>query len=127
MCETMARLVCHASLLLTDDVRFQKPSKFSKCCPLCDLSAPDDAKHLILQCPSSEQKRREMFIDIEKVADSLGCYRLIGDNIDIPPVLLRKCSHGMSFELMESIWILAGNYIHDIYNKENLKFKRGIG
>ena len=61
ICETMARLVCHASLLRMDDVRLKKLTMFARCCPLCELSAPDDVKHLVLQCPSSERKRGDMF------------------------------------------------------------------
>ena len=49
ICETMARLVCHASLLRMDDVRLKKLTMFARCCPLCELSAPDDVKHLVLQ------------------------------------------------------------------------------
>ena len=43
ICETMARLVCHASLLWADDFRLKHLPEFLKSCPLCDLSATDDA------------------------------------------------------------------------------------
>ena len=125
ICETMARLVCHASLLKMDDVRLKKLSMFSRCCPLCELAAPDDVKHLVLQCPSSEHKRGDMFADLEKCAVSLEA------RIDEVPeetlsILLGKCKTGYSFEQMEEFWILAGIYIHRMY-RENLLLKQGIG
>ena len=68
MCETMSRLVCHASLLRMDDLRLKKSTMYDRCCPLCYLTAPDNVYHPVLQCPSSERRRREMFSDIEQCA-----------------------------------------------------------
>ena len=124
ICETMARLVCHASLLNMDDVRLKKLTTFSRCCPLCELSAPDDIKHLVLQCPSSERKRGDMFSDLEKCA-SLEA-RIDEAPEEILPILLGKCKTGYSFEQMEEFWILAGIYVHGMY-RENLMLKRRIG
>ena len=124
ICETMALLVCHASLLKMDDVRLKKLTTFSRCCPLCELSAPDDVKHLVLQCPSLERKRGDMFSDLEKCA-SLEA-RIDEAPEEILPILLGKCKTEYSFEQMEEFWILAGIYIHGMY-RENLMLKRCIG
>ena len=125
MCEAMSRLVCHASLLKMDDVRLKKLTMFSRCCPLCELSAPDDVKHLVLQCPSSEKRRRDMFSDFEQRAISLEA-RINENSEEILPILLGKCMIDYTFEQMEELWIVAGTYIHGMY-RENLVLKRGIG
>ena len=108
-----------------DDVRLKKLTMFSRCCPLCELSALDDVKHLVLQCPSSERKRGDMFSDLEKCAVSLEA-RIYEAPEKIFPILLGKCKTGYSFEQMEEFWILAGIYIHGMY-RENLVLKSGIG
>ena len=43
LCETMARLVCHASVLGTDDIRLKKLPPSSRTCRLCDVASPDNA------------------------------------------------------------------------------------
>ena len=67
-CETMARLVCHASLLKTDDLRLKNQSRINRVCSHCDLAALEDARHLVLQCPILQQKRATMFPGIEQTA-----------------------------------------------------------
>ena len=94
--ETMAQLVCNASLLWADDIRLKHLPKYAKICPLCDLAALEDLRHLILQCPSSEQKRREMFSNLERSAGSLGV-RLLQNADDMLPILLGKYNRNMSF------------------------------
>ena len=125
MCETMSRLVCHASLLRMDDLRLKKSTMYDRCCPLCCLTVPDNVYHLVMQCPSSERRRREMFSDIEHCAVSLEA-RLNENPEEILPLLLGKCKIGYSFEQMEELWIVAGIHIHRMY-RENLTIKRGIG
>ena len=125
MCETMSRLVCHASLLRMDDLRLKKQSIYARCCPLCDCAAPDDVYHLVLQCPSSERRRVDMFSDFEQHGISLEA-RINENPEEILPILLGKCKIGFSFEQMEELWIIAGIYIHSMY-RENLILKRGIG
>ena len=125
ICETMSRLVCHASVLKMDDLRLKKLTMYAKCCPLCELSAPDDVRHLVLQCPSTEFKRRDMFSDIDHCSLSLRA-RFFDNAEDILPVLLGKCLKDFSFEQMEELWIISGKYINRMY-RENLLLKRGIG
>ena len=125
MCESMARLICHASLLRMDDVRLKKQTMLSRCCPLCDLSAPDDVKHLVLQCPSSERRRIDMFADLEQCTVRLEA-RINEIPEEILPILLGKCLIGYTFDQMEDLWIVAGSHIDRMY-RENLISKSGIG
>ena len=125
MCETMSRLVCHASLLRMDDVRLKKFSAFARCCPLCDLSAPDDVKHLVLQCPSTERSRMDMFAELSQCTISLEV-RINEIPEEILSVLLGKCLIGYAPDQMEDLWMVAGTYIVRMY-RENLVLKSGIG
>ena len=123
-CETLGRLVCHASLLRMDDIRLKGLPAFARACPLCDLSAPDDARHLILQCTSSEDSRNLMFAEITaRMEAGNPHFSLTGDILSI---LLGKQCEGYSFEQMECLWVISGKYIHEMY-RENLRQKEGIG
>ena len=107
-----------------DDIRLKGSSAFARACPLCDLSAPDDAKHLILQCPSFENSRRKMFAAVATHMEAGDPeFRLTGD---ILSVLLGKNLIGYSFEQMESLWLISGKFIHGMY-RDNLIQKEGIG
>ena len=66
-CEIMAKLLCHASLLRTDDVRLKRLPMTSKFCPLCDHGAMDDPFHMVMQCPALQAKRNVMFHEIEQI------------------------------------------------------------
>ena len=123
-CETLARLVCHASLLRMDDIRLKGLPAFARACPLCDLAAPDDARHLILQCPSSEISRSLMLAEVTtRMEAGNPQFRLTGDILSI---LLGKQCEGFSFEQVECLWLTSGKYIHEMY-RENLRQKEGIG
>ena len=64
----MALLVCHASLLKTDDLRLENQSRINRVCSHCDLAALEDARHLVLQCAMLQQERATMFTEIEQTA-----------------------------------------------------------
>ena len=70
MCEVMARLVCHTSLLKDDDPRYKGGSNSMKNCTRCDLSIPESVKHLVMQCPDNEGAKEFMFEEIQKADNS---------------------------------------------------------
>ena len=65
MCETMANLVCHTSLLKDDDIRLNDGSYSQTVCSRCDLVIRETIKHLVMQCPSNEDRRLIMLGEIE--------------------------------------------------------------
>ena len=71
-CEVMVRLLSHASLLKTDDVRLKGSSIAARFCNMCDHAAMDDARHLILQCPDWQEERAEMMREISIIPDGSG-------------------------------------------------------
>ena len=64
VCEKMAALVSEASLLKANDVRLKRATFWSKTCIRCHMSALEDARHIVMQCPSSENSRIEMYEEI---------------------------------------------------------------
>ena len=66
-CETMAKLICHSSLLRTDDVRLKRLPIAYKFGPLCDHGAMDDSFHMVMQCPALQPNRTSMFNEIEQI------------------------------------------------------------
>ena len=50
MCETMSRIICHASLHKKDDLSH-------KTCIMCDLYCIEDIIHIISQCPYYHKER----------------------------------------------------------------------
>ena len=70
MCETMARLVCHASQLKDDDPRYKGSSAIQKMCQECDLGITESVKHLVMQCPANERFRIEMFKEIRAIDEN---------------------------------------------------------
>ena len=60
-CEVMVKLLTHASLLRSDDVRLKRLPAVSRFCNRCDLAAIDDVEHLVLQCPFLQPERTMLF------------------------------------------------------------------
>ena len=114
MCETMARLVCHTSLLKDDDPRCKGGSNSMKNCPECDLSIPETVKHLVMQCPANEGASKFMFDEIQKV-DNNFVNRCANDTDQVFFWLLGKHIEGVDVELMANIWIIAGYHISKMY------------
>ena len=66
-CESMVKILCHASLLKVDDVRLKRLPVAAKFCTLCDLGSVDDAKHMVMECPSLQPRRNIMFGDMHMI------------------------------------------------------------
>ena len=66
LCEDMAKLVCNASKLKSDDFMLEKATFGTRMCIECDLGIEENVKHIVMQCPAYENIRREM---LDKIAD----------------------------------------------------------
>ena len=125
ICETMARLVCHASQLKSDDPRFKNQSFSQKMCQECTLGAVESVYHLIMQCPVNENNRCEMFNEI----------KLIDNNFDERSRqspgeaffwLMGKRNQEIDVDKMVGIWITAGFHVTAMYRRR-LSLREGIG
>ena len=115
MCEVMARLVCHTSLLKNDDPRYKGGSNSMKNCTRCDLSIPESVKHLVMQCPDNEGAKEFMFEEIQKADNSFA--RRGAESADqVFLWLLGKHIEGVDRDVMSNIWIIAGHHISRMYN-----------
>ena len=99
----MACLVCHASLLKTGDLRLKNLARINRVCSHCDLTALEDSRHLVLQCPMLQQERAAMFSEIEQTA---GHVEILNITVDIFPYLMGGAIPNVSDELMTQIWKL---------------------
>ena len=117
MCEIMARLVCHTSLLKDDDPRYKGGSNSMKNCSRCDLSIPETVKHVIMQCPANERAKEFMFEEIQK-ADNNFSRRCANATDQVFFWLLGKHMNGVDTDVMSNIWIIAEHTSKKMYNKE---------
>ena len=125
VCECIAKIICHTSLLKVDDYRLKDQTPSSRVCEMCDSFSPENIHHLLLQCHGMYREQMEMHEhlrrevpEIEQIfAEDPGniFLWLLGKNI---PNLSDK-SH-MKFRCIAGIWI------YKIYHKAILS-RSGIG
>ena len=108
-CETMVKLLCHASLLKADDSRLRRSTFIMKCCTLCDHASYENLKHVVMQCPYHIDRRTQMYDELNIVCPNME--QLIDFN-----VLIGKCIAGMDIEEMFPIWAISCTYITKMYH-----------
>ena len=114
VCETMSRLICHASRLKIDDQRLKSLSPINKMCPNCDMFITEDLFHIIMQCPYNEVKISET---LKRITD-LGTD--VKDAFKEKPEevfnwLIGKSIPNIDTDTMQKIRIIAGTDISFIY------------
>ena len=100
MCETMSRIICHASLLKKDDFRLKGSTMSHKTCIMCDRYCIGDIIHIISQCPYYHKERTEMNNEIyKKCPKAKDVFERNSENTifyllgrDIPFLMRKKCS-----------------------------------
>ena len=124
-CETMARLACHASLLKEDDYRLKGESHSQKICTECDLGIKETVYHIVMQCPSNEEARVQMYRE------------LFNANPELYGQLTRRPEQnfnwlmGMQPENVETsamiqMWVIAGVHISHMYHRQ-IRVRVGVG
>ena len=122
-CETIVKLISHASLLKVDDVRLRGASSFSKFCVDCDLGVVDDIRHLVLQCPKWQTGRTEMMNEIENIPDGRGV-ALLNSQCDLVIALLGGIDNVYTYEQKVRILTISAECITNVYHE---KVKEGVG
>ena len=107
-CEVMIKLLCHASLLKADDNRLRREPFGSRCCIRCGLAAYDDARHLIMQCPTLEDIRVDMYGEIDAICEDFGRH-------DVFPIIMGGKIPGWEFPEMVPIWLITCTHISRMY------------
>ena len=106
-CETMVKLLCHASLLKYDDCRLSRAPFGSRMCILCDNMSYEDTRHMVMQCQFHHDTRERMLGMIDEISDI--------DAADVFSVLLGKYIDGWSFRDMLPVWHISCTYISSMY------------
>ena len=118
-CEIMVKLICKASALKDDDCRLKRLPLGSRMCTRCDLGAPEDAKHVIMQCPANSDNKRLMCEEIEVITPDIDPCNLLG-------ILLGRFIDGWSYEQMVPIWEISARYVVMMYF-DTLRDRHGVG
>ena len=123
VCECIAIILCHTSLLKCDDYRLKDQPPSGRICELCDLYANENIHHLLMQCPGIYNEQLDMHEHIcrevpeiqQKIADEPNnvLFWLLGrDIVDIS----EECH--MKFRCIAGKWI---------YNHKAVMSRSGIG
>ena len=124
-CETMARLICHASKLKSDDVRLKSLTLSHRICPYCDLYIVEDLYHVVMQCPGSETHMREMLDKITRINETIKSEFERNPN-EVFAWLIGKDAPNIGREDMYKVWIISSEFIAKKYN-QICKDRSGIG
>ena len=123
--ETLARLVCHASLLKTDDVRLKGRHRSERVCALCDMYEDDNVRHLVMQCPRLQPERATMFTELRNSGGGSGG-RVLENHGDILSVLLGGPVEVLTGDQMDDFWLISSLHISKMYQR-SMALRDGIG
>ena len=108
-CEIMIKLICGASRLKSDDHRSE-----NNLCSKCNNYVKEDAFHIIMQCDSTEDLRRDMHNEILK-RTGIGNYETITTSEDFFYTIMGKSHDGIHECTQTEVWIVACIYISKMY------------
>ena len=109
-CEIMVKLLCHASKLKADDCRFNRASFSNRCCTLCVHPSLENTIHMVMQCPSQDELREEMYNSIAELGRNL-------ERVCTYDILMGKTIDGWSDDDMIPIRKITCTYITKMYYK----------
>ena len=118
-CEIMVKLLCKASSLKDDDCRLRSKTVGSRMCIRCDLGAPENATHMIMQCPENVHAGVCLNTEISEIAPNI-------DPQEFLNIVLGKSIDGWSYEQMEPIWEISARYVTKMYF-DTLKARQALG
>ena len=123
--ENMAKLICRASSLKSDDPLLRGASSFSRMCTNCDLGTEEYVQHMIMQCPFMEDIRRHMYESMGEHAFKFGD-KLKEAPTDVFGILLGRISNDLDFQDACKGLEIAGRHICTMY-KRIINARKGIG
>ena len=118
-CETMVKLITHASLLKGDDGRLRRKPFGVRACTMCELHSQEDTNHMIMQCPAHENSRISMYNEINEI------YALDVGECTLGILLGRRLPN-KTVEEMLPLWLISSSHIYAMY-KCTINNRRGIG
>ena len=118
-CETMVRILCKATNLKDDDRKLKGQTIWSRICTRCDLGAPEDAIHMIMQCPANAIHRGHLSNEIKDIYPGIEPHEFLG-------IVLGNEIEGWTFNEMQSIWEISAKYVSYMYY-DTTKSIGGVG
>ena len=112
MCEVMAKILSHASLLKCDDVRLKRLPRGNRICSQRNLYVMEDIFHITMQCSGTQQLRAAMFDEFEQHPDVREI--LTRYEHEIMPICLGKYPNDCDLDAMEKLWHISGKHISGI-------------
>ena len=109
-CEIMAKLVCESSLLKDHDYRLKSLSSSYKVCTQCMLGIREDLMHIIMQCPDTDDIRREMFEVLNSIEDNY-VQDILKEHQEVFYALMGKHVAEIPFESMIKIWRISSKHV----------------
>ena len=123
--EDLVRIICGASRLKCDDPRLRNALRVEKMCEACSEYAIEDAKHVILYCPSLNHIRNEMYTMINALPNNSGRYIL--NNLDnLYYTLIGKRCSGIDDQTYRSFNMITSEYVSRMY-RTIVRNRQGIG
>ena len=124
-CENMAKIVCRASELKSDDRKFKQVTFAMKSCSLCNHAAYEDAKHMIMSCHGQSILRNQMYAVLENNVESRDVWRQFRPD-QVLETLLGGNPLKLSFNTMLPIWCTSMKWVDKMY-RHQLSQRAGIG
>ena len=112
-------------MLKSDDFRLKNLTASDRWCENCDLSEVEDARHMVLRCPSTRETRDLMFERIDELVQGNLNYERT-PYVDRFLILLGSTIEGLNIHRMVDIWLTSAFYIGIIY-KQRVRPRKGIG
>ena len=118
-CEVMVKLLCKASALKDDDCRLKSQPFGSRMCIRCELGAPENTNHMVMQCPANEDSRRALYEEISLLAPQIVPQEYLN-------TLLGKEIDGWEYEHMLPVWEVSSKWVTKMYY-DTLRARQGVG
>ena len=113
-CEIMSKILCHSSILKSDDLRLKSLTRMHRLFNFCDVHAVEDARHFILHCTFFQSDRDKMLNEISNIHESV--------------------ERAMRESRVEILYIVLGHPIENLSDRisikctqKNSKEKLGVG
>ena len=107
-CEVMVKILCHCTKLNEDDFRLKRATLNERMCALCDLAAPENALHMIMQCPHHAALRGTLQDEVSQLCPDFGTREVFYTILGKPLV-------GVDTYVMWQIWKISCYYTAKMY------------
>ena len=90
-------------------------------CTRCDPGAPENAVHMVMQCPANVSHRDHLSNEITDICPDIEPQEFLGVVLEIG-----KEIDGMAFIQMRPIWEISAKHVSYMYY-DTLKARTGVG